>query len=248
MPSLATRCTKRPRAATGARFGTARLPYRIIRGGCSGLGASRPESAPASSRKPCALPAYGHPDPEHSRKSNIDAHTSRNGNPPSHSITHPHRTRASINPVGTASDRPARIMPDQTMTCRSFRCVLAGGAPSPSPGAAHSSERHPRQVEHDMSRQDAMKTKRIAAEETKDAALPMNRKEFETELRKLGFCRNSGIGTRKQQVHRAALMRRAGEIARRATAADCRHISPAVCASCEPSRCHRRSPGHCQQT
>jgi polyphosphate kinase 2 len=36
-----------------------------------------------------------------------------------------------------------------------------------------------------MSRQDAMKKKRIAAEDTKDAAPPMKRKEFETELRKL---------------------------------------------------------------
>ncbi len=29
----------------------------------------------------------------------------------------------------------------------------------------------------------------------------------------LGFCRNFGTGTRKQQVHRAAFMRRAGETA-----------------------------------
>ena len=51
-----------------------------------------------------------------------------------------------------------------------------------------------------MSRRDAMKTKRIAAEEAENAALPMKRKEFEAELRKLRFCRKSGTGTRKQQI------------------------------------------------
>jgi polyphosphate kinase len=36
-----------------------------------------------------------------------------------------------------------------------------------------------------MSQQDAMKTKRSAAAETNDPALPMKRKEFESELRRL---------------------------------------------------------------
>jgi hypothetical protein len=54
--------------------------------------------------------------------------------------------------------------------------------------------------------------------------------------------------TEKQPVHGAALMRRAGETARRATAADCRHISPAVCASYGSTRCHLRLRGHYQRT
>jgi hypothetical protein len=60
----------------------------------------------------------------------------------------------------------------------------------------------------------------------------------------------SQIRSRDERVAglRYALMQRAARIARRAIAADCRHISPGVYASCESTRCHLRSPGHWQRT
>jgi hypothetical protein len=53
------------------------------------------------------------------------------------------------------------------------------------------------------------------------------------------FCGKSGTGTRKQQMHRTALMRRAARIAPQVTGSNCRRTSPVLSASCGPFRSRR---------